>query len=200
MANSCFDRSCVDRFEKDTGVVLPEGVKGTAEAATWILSNHGREWTHWKCGIITGLVSSIAAEVRAIKPGIGVNIHSVPWRESDFGGAIKTIAGQDLKALAGPADMISPMCYWHMLKRRPPWIRDVVKDVYAQTKGCVVPSIQVGRAYINEALSVEEFKEALDEALRPPSAGVIFWNWDALVKEPEKKAVVAARLKGLNRS
>jgi len=198
--NSCFDQSCLDRFRKDTGIVLPEGHGGTAEVAKWILSNHGREWAEWKCGVITGLVASIADEVRAIKPGLTVNIHAVPWRESDFGGAIRTIAGQDLEALSGPADMVSPMCYWHMLKRRPSWIHDVVRDVRSQTKGRVVPSIQVGSAYISDSLSVKEFREALEQALRPPSMGVIFWNWDALVKEPEKREVVAARLKDLIRS
>jgi len=193
--NSCFDRSCLERFQKDTGIVLPEGLGGTAEAAKWILAAHGREWTEWKCGVITSLVRSIVAEVRSIKPQLMINVHSVPWRREDFGGAIKVIAGQDLAALGEAADMISPMCYWHMLKRKPPWIGDVVKDVFSQAKGRVVPSIQVGNAYISEKLSLEEFTEALEEALRPPSGGVIFWNWDALAKEPDKKAAVAARLK-----
>jgi uncharacterized lipoprotein YddW (UPF0748 family) len=199
IANSCFDRNCSGRFQKDTGISLPQGLGGTADTAKWIMAEHGREWTEWKCGIITDLVRSIVDETRAIKSKLIVNIHSVPWRETDFGGAIKVIAGQDLAALAGPADMISPMCYWHMLKRKPPWIREVVEDVYSRTKGLVVPSIQVGNAYISDRLSVEEFKEALEEALRPPSGGVIFWNWDALAKEPEKKSAVAARLKNRNR-
>ena len=198
IANSCFDRSCLERFEKDTGIRPPPGIGGTAAAAKWIMTRHGREWTEWKCGIITSLVKSIAAEVRTIKPELIVNIHAVPWRETDFGGAIKVIAGQDLEALAAPADMISPMCYWHMLKRKPPWIHEVVDDVFSRTSGRVIPSIQVGNAYISDKLSTEEFQEALEEALRPPSGGVVFWNWDALAKEPEKKAVVAARLK--NRS
>ena len=198
IANSCFDRSCLDRFQKDTGITLPKGLGEAAEAAKWIMAEHGQDWAEWKCGIITSLVRSIAAEARAIKPKLKVNIHSVPWREKDFGGAIKVIAGQDLAALAATTDMISPMCYWHMLKRKPPWIREVVEDVYSKTKGLVVPSIQVTNAYISDRLSLEEFKKALDEALRPPSGGVIFWNWDALAKEPEKKAAVAARLRVRN--
>jgi len=100
IANSCFDRSCVDRFQKDTGIALPEGLSGTADTARWIMAEHGREWTEWKCGIIADLVGSIADEVRAIKPKLMINVHSVPWREKDFGGAIKAIAGQDVAALA----------------------------------------------------------------------------------------------------
>jgi uncharacterized lipoprotein YddW (UPF0748 family) len=163
------------------------------------MARHGREWTEWKCRVIANLVRTIAAETRAIKPKLLVNIHSVPWRETDFAGAIKVIAGQDLAALAASADMISPMTYWHMLKRKPPWIHEVVEDVFARTKGRVVPSIQVGNAYISDKLSAKEFREALEEAVRPPSGGVVFWNWDALAKEPEKKAVVAARFKDRNR-
>lgn len=193
IADSCFDRSCLERFQKETGIALPDGLGDAAAAARWIRSEKRREWTDWKCGVITGMVRSIAAGARAVKPELKVNIHSVPWREEDFGGAIKAVVGQDLAALGAEADMISPMCYWHMLKRRPRWVRDVVEDVHSRTGVRVVPSLQVGNAYISEGLPVSEFKEALEEALRPPSGGVVFWNWDALVKEPDKKAAVAAR-------
>ncbi len=194
IANTCFDRSCLDRFQKDTGIQRPAGLEGK-DAARWVLAEHAKDWTAWKCGIIDEAVKSLVAGARAVKPGLIINLHSVPWRRQDFGGAIRSIAGQDLSSLGRLVDMISPMCYWHMLKRRPPWIREVVEDAYAQTRGPVVPSIQVGNAYINDRLSPEEFKQAHDEALRPPSRGVIFWNWDALAKEPAKLAVVAGRFK-----
>jgi hypothetical protein len=197
--DSCFDEGCLARFQNDTGITLPGGLQGTAAKAKWIQARHRREWTDWKCGVIFGTVRSVVEEARAVKPGLLINIHTVPWRSTDFGGAIRAIAGQDVRALATLADMVSPMCYWHMLKRRPPWIGDIVRDAYSQTRGRVVPSIQVGQAYVNETLTVAEFKAALDEALKPPSGGDIFWNWDALAKEPEKKAVAAARLKALER-
>jgi uncharacterized lipoprotein YddW (UPF0748 family) len=199
IVDTCFDRSCLDRFQRETGVKLPEGLPKVADQARWIISEHRREWTDWKCGVIDGVVGKIAEAAKAAKPEIVINIHTVPWRQKDFGGAIRIIAGQDLAALAGRTDMISPMCYWHMLKRNPPWIHEVVEDVYSQSKGRVIPSIQVGNAYLSETLSVKEFGEALKEALKPPSEGVVFWNWDALAKEPEKKAAVTAFLKSLPR-
>jgi uncharacterized lipoprotein YddW (UPF0748 family) len=196
IANSCFDRSCLEQFRKDTGISLPPGISRTPDAAAWIMAAHGAEWTAWKCGVIVKAVRSIASAAKAVKPELIVNLHSVPWRKTDFGGAIRVIAGQDLSLLGPEVDMVSPMCYWHMLKRQPSWIRKVVADVHSQTQRPVVPSIQVGNAYISDGLSTEEFKQALEEALCPPSAGVVFWNWDALAKEPDKKAAVAARLKG----
>jgi hypothetical protein len=199
IADTCFDRSCLDLFQKETGIRLPERLTGIADKAHWILSEHRREWTDWKCSVISGVVRSIAEAARAAKPEIMINVHTVPWRREDFGGAIRAIAGQDLAALASQADMISPMCYWHMLKRDPPWVHDVVADVFSQSKGRVIPSIQVGNAYLSGKVSVEEFREALEEALKPPSEGVIFWNWDALAREPEKKAVLAAFLKSRTR-
>jgi uncharacterized lipoprotein YddW (UPF0748 family) len=195
IADSCFDQSCLDRFQRETGINLPKNLSGVVDKARWIISEHRREWTDWKCGVISGVVRAIAEAAKTAKPEIVINIHTVPWRQKDFGGAIRVIAGQDLAALASQTDMISPMCYWHMLKRNPPWISEVVGDVHSQSKGRVIPSIQVGNAYLSEKVSVEEFREALEEALKPPSGGVIFWNWDALAREPEKKAAVAAILK-----
>jgi hypothetical protein len=199
IADSCFDQSCLDLFQKDTDIIIPNGLDGVEAKAKWIQARHRPEWIDWKCRVITGMVRSIADEARAIKPKLKINLHAVPWRKGDFGGAVRAIAGQDFGALAALTDMVSPMCYWHMLKRKPLWIREVVEDIYSQTNGLVIPSIQVGQAYIAEPLSTEEFKSALGEALKPPSGGVIFWNWDALANEPEKKAAVAARLKVQNR-
>lgn len=190
--STCFDQSCLDKFQRDTGLKVPGEISGIPEWAEWIKKNHGQEWTEWKCGVITDMVKSIALEARKIKPEIMVNIHAVPWRENDFGGAIKAVAGQNLKALAPLTDLVSPMCYWHMLKRQPAWISSVVEDVYSQTRGRVVPSIQVSNAYLSDKLSLAEFREALEEALKPPSQGVVFWSWEAFEKEPEKKAAVRA--------
>lgn len=199
ITDTCFDRSCLERFQRETGIRLPQTSSRVADKARWILSRHRREWTDWKSGVISGIIREIAETAKTAKPGIMINVHTVPWRQNDFGGAIRAIVGQDLAALAVQTDMLSPMCYWHMLKRAPSWIHEVVEDVYSQGKGRVVPSVQVGNAYIEKKLSVGEFKEAIEEALKPPSQGVIFWDWEALVREPEKKAALQAFLESRSR-
>ncbi|MDH4258297.1 MAG: hypothetical protein OEV50_05735, partial [Candidatus Aminicenantes bacterium] len=194
ITNTCFDQHCLDNFQKDTGVRLPPGISLSQEKAKWIIENHKQEWTEWKCKVITSMVETIAAETRRIKPELKINVHAVPWREGDFGGAVKIIAGQDLKAIAAFTDFISPMCYSHMVQREPPWINSVVKDIQTRTKSRTIPSIQVKEAYLSETLSLQEFREALSEALKPPSSGVVFWSWEALEQDPEKKDIIKTLL------
>jgi uncharacterized protein YbjT (DUF2867 family) len=81
-----------------------------------------------------------------------------------------------------------------MLKREPEWIHSVVADVAVQARRPVIPSIQVGRAYLETPVTVDDFSRAIREALRPPSGGVVFWSWPALEDEPEKKAALKAAL------
>ncbi|MGD1009310.1 MAG: hypothetical protein ABR951_04070 [Candidatus Aminicenantales bacterium] len=197
LPNSCFDASCLEAFRKARGIAVPATIAGTAGKARWILSGHLREWTEWKCGVIAGAVRTLAGEARRTKPGIKINIHAVPWRTGDFGGAAKAIAGQDLALLAPLTDYISPMCYHHMVKQTPAWVHSVVEDVERSTKAPVIPSIQVKEAYIPGPESAAEFKAALTESLRPPSRGVVLWNWAALEGSPEKREAVKAVLRSL---
>jgi len=195
LVNTCFDASCLDKFQKDTKIRIPQGISDVREKAKWIIDHHVLEWTEWKCQIITSLVKEIRTEARSIKPEIMINIHAVPWRQDDFGGAIKIISGQDFAEITPYTDYLSPMCYSHMLKRKPSWINSVVKDIYSLTNHKIIPSIQVKEAYLTDTLSTSEFRDSLDEALKPPSKGVVFWSWEALEKDPEKKEVIKDLIK-----
>jgi hypothetical protein len=190
LPNSCFCPNCLEKFQGDTGFKIPASLKETPDIARWIIANHQAAWTDWKCGLITGMVKELAAEARKVKPGIKVNVHALPWRSNDFGGAARIVAGQDLTAIGASSDYVSPMCYHHMVKQTPAWVHSVVEDVSRRVRVPVLPSIQVKEAYIPDKLSTAEFKEALIEALKPPSRGVVFWSWDSLGKDPDKKAVV----------
>ena len=190
LPQTCFCPSCLEDFQKTEKIGLPENLSGAAEMSGWILKNHLVEWTAWKCRVITNMVKDLAEAAKIIKPDIKINVHTVPWRKEDFGGAIEAVAGQDIARIAGLVDYISPMCYHHMVGRAPDWIHSVVADVFDRSRGSVIPSIQVDKAYIEKDLSASEFKTALAEALKPPSKGVFFWNWVALEKSTEKKDAV----------
>jgi uncharacterized lipoprotein YddW (UPF0748 family) len=189
LPNTCFDASCLEKFQADKKITIPKNLVTTTDKAVWILKNCVQPWTDWKCQTITSMVSDIAAAARKIKPDILINIHLVPWRQHDFDGAVKAIAGQDFQELSKYVDFLSPMCYHHMLKRDPAWISSVVANAYYQTKGKIIPSIQVNQAYLTEELTADVFLQALIESLKYPSAGVMLWSWEQLDKQPLKKGV-----------
>jgi hypothetical protein len=132
------------------------------------------------------MVREIAAEARAVKPDIRLNVHPVPWREKDFHQGIRSIVGQDVAEIASSVDMLSPVCYAHMVKQDASWISSVVWDVSRRAGKPVILSIQVKEAYLTEKLTVGEFAPHLMEVRKPPSAGVTFWNWPMLADDPEK--------------
>ena len=190
LVNTCFDEHCMRKFQQDTEIVIPGSMDTVPKTASWIRQNCLPEWTQWKCELITSMIEEIAGEVRKIKPQILINVHTVPWRQTDFGGAVKIVAGQDFARIAPVVDFLSPMTYAHMVKCEPPWIHSVVRDIQVEADCRILPSIQVKEAYLKDRLTVEEFRAALTEALKPPSRGVVFWSWEALSSEPEKKEVI----------
>jgi hypothetical protein len=199
--NSCFCRQCVAAFAAKAGVRIPESLTDTRATASWILAHHGAEWTQWKIDLVDSMAEEIVRAARTVDPGIKVNIHAVPWRRTDFGGAILRSAGQDFPSLSRLADFLSPMCYAHMLERPPDWIHSVVVRLRDDSAAPILPSIQVAEAYRpGVKFTPAEFEQHLREALRPPSRGVVFWSWEALAKEPEKRRVVREVLAGLRQS
>ena len=190
LPQTCFCPVCLERFSRETGIALPADLKAAPAAARWILANRAAEWTDWKCGVISRAVETLAAAARRSKPGVLINVHTVPWRADDFGGAVRSVAAQDAARLSRQADLLSPMTYHHMVGRTPAWVHEVVTDLAARSRAPILPSIQVAEAYIDKPLPPEEFRAALEEALKPPSWGVVLWNWDALAKSAEKKAIL----------
>jgi hypothetical protein len=191
LPQTCFCPLCLRFFQNEFGIAVPADLTGTAQKATWVLEKHGAEWAEWKCGRIANAVTRLAKAAREAMPSVKINLHAVPWRHDDFGGAIRAVAGQDLARLAPLVDIISPMAYHHMVRQTPAWVHDVVEDISALTKGApVLPSIQVAEAYVKGPLPAAEFEAALEQALKPPSIGVVLWSWDALSRSPEKQAVL----------
>ena len=190
LPNTCFDSACLNKFQEETKIKIPDSLKTETKIYEWIKANCLYEWGEWKCEQITSLIAEISKEARSIKPGILINVHAVPWRHDDFNGAIKTVAGQDFSEISDYVDYLSPMTYAHMVKREPSWIHSVTNDISNQVNCKVIPSIQVNKAYLDTELSLEEFRESLEEALATPSGGVIFWSWEQLSIKPAKKQVV----------
>jgi len=184
--NCCFCPYCIEKFQEDSKLTLPKEIIDNRRIAEFIQKNFSIEWTKWKCAIISSFIKEITQEARKLKHNILINVHVLPWRQIDFDGAIEKITGQDLKEIAKIADIISPMCYSYMLKRKPSWINAVVKNMYELTKQKIVPSIQVEKCYLPTEITTKEFDEMVVEAIKVPSSGVIFWSWEKIQDNPEK--------------
>lgn len=194
LPNTCFDARCIEKFQEHSKLSVPDSLSKTVEISSWILKNHSSEWTTWKCYLITNMIKEIVEKVKVINPEILINAHIVPWRQGDFDGGIKNIAGQDIKSITGHVDFLSPMTYSHMVKRDARWIHEVVQDFYHQTQGNILPSIQVKEAYLSDSLSSVEFEKNLDAALVEPSKGVVFWSWEKLEQDPWKKEIIKKKI------
>jgi hypothetical protein len=194
--NACFCASCVKSFAEKNGIVIPSELHDTPAVAAWILEHHALKWTEWKIGLVDSMAEAIVSAAREVDPRIKINIHAVPWRRTDFGGAILRSAGQNFETLSKYADFLSPMAYAHMQERMPQWIHSVVVRLGEQSSAPILPSIQVAEAYRpGVPYTADEFEQCLREALRAPSRGVVFWSWDALAADPAKFQIAAEVIK-----
>jgi hypothetical protein len=112
----------------------------------------------------------------------------VPWRQNDFNGAIKRIAGQDIRQIAPLTDILSPMTYAKMTGNKPEWISSIVKDIAsaADNKTLVVPAIAAEPMYNTGNISDAEFEQYIINAMAAPSAGITFWPWESLTANQKK--------------
>jgi len=196
LQNTCFCPYCLQAFQRECKLNIPARLLQTRAKAEWILKNHLPAWAKWKREAITAMVRDIAAAARQEKPGIKLNVHLVPWRKSDFGGAMSSVVSQDIAAIGPLVDYLSPMCYAHMVKQTPDWIRSVVRDVRSRAANPVIPSIQVKEDYIKEVLTPGQFSDYLKAALAPPSQGVVFWSWETLAADEAKIKIARSLLAG----
>jgi len=183
---ACFCDSCTGNFCRLKDITLPDTCLTVVQKANYILNYHSDDWNNYRCTLITSMVKELADKVRSIKPGTKINVHAVPWKDSDFGGANIRVAAQDLQKIAPFTDYISPMCYSQMLKRDADWIASVVTEMNMKAQGKILPSIQVYPYYIDDPFTIEDFRKCTDKALQDPSRGVVFFSWPLFENDPAR--------------
>jgi hypothetical protein len=186
---ACFCDSCAEGFCKLKSIALPDTCVTTEQKASYILNSYSEDWNAYRCDLIASMVNELSEKVHSIKPDLKINVHAVPWRDGDFGGANIKVAAQDLQKVAPFTDLISPMCYSQMLRRDAGWIGSVVGDMDKKAPGKILPSIQVYPYYVDDPFTVEDFKECIDAALKAPSRGVVFFSWPLFEKDPERMEI-----------
>lgn len=188
---SCYCDNCIAGFSLKHDVKIPESCSTTVAKAEWLDKNQQLSWDAYRCELITSMIKELSEVAHMQKSNILVNVHIVPWKRDDFNNGGIRIAGQDLDSIKSFTDYISPMCYSQMLDRDAEWISDVVKDMDLKVKGMVIPSIQVYPYYIERKFTPADFRSCMEEALKPPSQGVIFFSWPLFEKDSSRMQIVS---------
>ena len=172
LPETCFCPVCLSLFAEDTGFT-PAG-NGTAERAKWILDTHPEEWYRWRANRILEFVDLAVSEVKKISPDTIVGAFVLPWQPEEHDGALYKVAGQDLQGFAERVDVLSPMLYFHQLKKSPSWVPERILSM-SRNLGCsVLPILQ---CYDEPSpIPPENLEQALIGALQPPSDGVILFS------------------------
>ncbi len=190
LPQTCFCPGCLDKFSIDSGIALPEGA-ATQKTADFILSSASAEWYAWRAEQITSLVRQAKEILRRENPDIKLGVFGLPWLRQEKQDAIVRIAGQDFASMAPWVDVFSPMVYHIMCGETPAWIHSRVQGFKQETGGSVIWPIIQG---CNEpgTLTHEEFQEAIRQAERAPSGGVIIFGLNHLIKEDRLGALQEA--------
>ena len=188
LMQTSFDAHTTQLFLADTGLKPPERLPTLVD---WILGEHESLWTEWKCAQIVSFVRQAAEVVRReAKRECLLGIFSVPWRLTDFDGAMRRIVAQDLRALAPYVDIFSPMVYHRMCEQSVGWIASVTEEAHQLSGKPIWPIIQTMSQ--PDELSVTEFGSAMEAALDTPSStGVILYTLKGLIEENKLKTTRA---------
>ena len=187
LIQTSFDPLTLAAFQRNEGIPIPSTLQTIQEKADWLLEHHQETWTAWKCRQITAFVAQVRAIMDRAPRKVLLGLFSIPWKPSDFDGAIRYIIGQDYGALAAHVDCFSPMVYHTLCGRDVPWIAEIAASLGKETGKPVWPIVQ---AMDDPAtLSPQELRQAVQTALTATgSEGVIIFNLNAL--NPEKLKAV----------
>lgn len=142
MISFSFDGVTLRRFQSETGIRLDAGTDDPQAAARELRTQHNTEWAGWKAAQVTQAVAAIREAVRRVDPDIRIMVQLVPWAETEHGGALQTVTGQDPAGLAGVTDVFSPMTYHALLGRPAGWITTYARQLQERTGVAVWPCIQ----------------------------------------------------------
>lgn len=175
---SCFCSLCVSKFQKESGISIPEEHQTILKKAEWILKYHKKEWVEWKCANIASLVEDVSKAVKAINPKCLIGIFGVPWRAEEGG---HEIVGQDYALLSQYADIFSPMVYYPLTMQSKKWMIGIIQYVREKTSRPVWPILYAGDQ--NHPLSFKEIQSALNEIARSGSEGILVISMEELFRK-----------------
>jgi len=172
----CFCSNCLEKFKQEIG--------GEPEE---------KKWVQWKCDQIANFVADARDLIDQNGKNIQLGLFSVPWRKTDFKGAIEKIIGQDLKSLSRYIDVFTPMTYQKMCGKKVQWIYEISNYMRKMTNKSILPIIQTEDK--PKKIFEEEFRQSIAEAMKKPSSGVIVFFLEDLLKDKDKLSGVKEAFK-----
>ena len=192
LPETCFCDRCVDLFSASCGCRVPTG--DTRTKASWILQNADRAWRRWRSGVLAEWVSDLGKILKSRQPDALLGIYYCPWYPHEYDSALYRVLGLDLEALAGIADVFSPMVYHKHMERPPEWVGEHVTWLGRQSwmkdgrKPLIWPIVQ---AYNQPGyISPGEFRDVMRRGASRPASGVMMFSVNSLATEPDKIEVM----------
>lgn len=195
--DTCFCDRCVERFGAATGL-RPLG-RTTAERAAWVLREAPEAWADWKCDLLAGLAAEARRVLDEERPGLRLGLYGAPWRDEDYGGALRRVLGNDLDRLHALVDVFSPMLYQVKCGRPVGWVesytRWLVERVGAlnERRGRRVEVWPIVEA---EGATAADLEAVLRGALAGGASGVQFFALPHVAADPQKLAAVRRVYRG----
>ena len=133
-----------------------------------------------------------------IPSNIKTGYFAVPYQIQSEKGWIDEI-GQDHQKLGNIFNYVLPMLYHRMLDKPVEYIHQYVNYLYGlHISAEIIPAIQIKDMPddVPDKLSFDEIQESIEQAIKPPSKGVVIFSWDQAV-EKNKVEPVSRILKNL---
>jgi len=186
-----FDSVSLSAFENDRKIHIPVDFQTPEERAAWILANHLDDWTQWKCGVITDYIRELREVVNSYGSDKIIGLFGIPWRDSDFDGAITEVIGQDYRELGQLVDVLSPMVYHRMCDKEVHWIGEITSYIYEKGGGKPVWPVIQAMGDSSKGLSTHEFEQAMTAALDAEgSKGIIIFTFGEAIEESKRNEMI----------
>lgn len=191
LPETCFCDRCVSAFKREKSVHVVEG--DVRQKAQWILSNSDSLWRVWRSETLTEWMAYMKSIVREERPRAMVGIYYCPWYPADYDSALYKTLGIDMVALAGVADVLSPMLYHQMMERSTDWVSEYVQwlgdtIVAGKRRPLIWPIVQAHNK--PGIVTVEEFRSVMWNGSRAPATGIMMFTVNTMVNEPAKLEVM----------
>ncbi len=181
----CFCDRCLDRFQVETNVRLPDG--STSEKAAILRHELRDAWTAFKCGLIAETIRTLTAAMRRSRPGADVLVNGLGFSRHDYGNAVAEVIGQDIGIMSTVADHIELMLYDQISRRdAPAWIAAETEAARSRSDRTILVSLQTKADYLDPMyasggrrllVTPEEHASALGATLASPADGVMVYRW-----------------------